>query len=119
MKTKTLSLTAVLAFLFIATTSFAEARHCRRSTHFGVSFNQVAVAQPLCYDSYVVERYPVYQAPVCAPVVAAPQPQHCCEQQVVAYPVRPVYYQEAIVVSRPLVQVVPSIGFGFGWSWFR
>lgn len=115
MKTKILSLTAVLAFLFISTTSFAEARHCRRSTHFGVSFNQVAIAQPACYDSYVVERYPVYQAPV----VVAPQPQCCAPQpQVVAYPVRPVYYQE-VVVRRPVVQVVPSIGFGFGWSWFR
>ncbi len=114
MKNKILSITSCLALLFIATTSFAEARHHHRSTHFGINFGQVAVAQP-CYDTYVVERYPVYQVPVYQVPVCVPAPQ--CQPQIVAYPVRPVYYQEAVVVRRPVVQAFSSIGFG--WSWFR
>lgn len=104
------ALTACLAVLFISSASFAEARHHhRRSTHFGVNIGQVAVApQPVCYDTYVVQRYPVYHAPVYAPVYAP-----------VAYPVQPAYYEEAVIVRRPYVQAYPTIGFNFGWSWFR
>lgn len=102
--------TGLMATLFIAQSSTAEARHCCHNPRVQVNVG-TCVSAP---RAYVIQRYPrqIAYAPVVAPAVPCTAPIYTNPVYVVA----PGYVEEVVVVpQRPL----SFGGLSFSWNFFR